>query len=56
MSESTIRHRAEAPKKLSFGIFVVSTSRYNQLKKGEKFSDESGDLIEMLVKQAGHTI
>ncbi|MEM0008062.1 MAG: molybdenum cofactor biosynthesis protein B [Candidatus Bathyarchaeia archaeon] len=56
MSESTRRHRAEAPKKLSFGIFVVSTSRYNQLKKGEKVSDESGDLIERLVKRAGHTV
>ncbi|MEM1563672.1 MAG: molybdenum cofactor biosynthesis protein B [Candidatus Bathyarchaeia archaeon] len=56
MSESTTRHRAEAPKKLNFGIIVVSTSRYNQLKKGEKFSDESGDLIERLIKQAGHTV
>ncbi|MEM3566540.1 MAG: molybdenum cofactor biosynthesis protein B [Candidatus Bathyarchaeia archaeon] len=56
MSESTRRHRAEAPKRLSFGIFVVSTSRYNQLMKGEKISDESGDLIEGLVKHAEHTV
>jgi molybdopterin biosynthesis enzyme MoaB len=32
MSESTRKHRAEAPKKLSFGIVVVSTSRYGMLK------------------------
>ncbi len=56
MSESAIRHKAESPKQLSFGIFVVSTSRYSQLKKGEKFSDESGDLIEKLIKRAGYTI
>ncbi len=56
MSQSTLRHRAEAPKTLSFGIVVVSTSRYNKLKKGEKVRDESGDLIEQLVKGAGHTV
>jgi molybdenum cofactor biosynthesis protein B len=56
MSESTRKHRAEAPKKLSFGIFVVSTSRYNQLKKGEAVKDESGDLIERLVKDSGHKV
>jgi len=56
MSESTRKHKAEAPKRLSFGIFVVSTSRYNQLKKGLRVSDESGDLIERLIKRAGHTL
>jgi molybdenum cofactor biosynthesis protein B len=56
MSESTRRHRDEAPKRLSFGIFVVSTSRYNQLKKGEAVKDESGDLIEQLVKNFGHKV
>ncbi|MCS7115736.1 MAG: molybdenum cofactor biosynthesis protein B [Nitrososphaerota archaeon] len=56
MSESTFRHRAEAPKKLGFGVVVVSTSRYNQLKLGEKISDESGDLIEEMVKNCGYLI
>ncbi len=56
MSESTERHRAEAPKRLSFGIIVVSTSRYNKLKKGEKARDESGDLMEELVRSSGHLI
>ncbi|MGC8998183.1 MAG: MogA/MoaB family molybdenum cofactor biosynthesis protein [Candidatus Bathyarchaeia archaeon] len=56
MSESTLRHRAEAPKKLSFGIVVVSTSRYGMLKKGEKVKDESGDLIEQLIRDAGHSV
>jgi molybdenum cofactor biosynthesis protein B len=56
MSESTRRHRAEAPLRLSFGIFVVSTSRYNHLKRGEAVKDESGDLIEQLVKNSGHKV
>jgi len=56
VSESTEKHKAEAPKKLKFGIFVCSTSRYQQLKKGEKVEDVSGDLIESLLKNAGHTV
>jgi len=56
MSESTLRHKAEAPKKLGFSIIVCSTSRYNQLKRGEKITDESGDLIEKLVKEHGHSV
>jgi molybdenum cofactor biosynthesis protein B len=56
MSESAERHKAEAPKRLSFGIYVCSTSRYNRLKKGEKVRDESGDLIEELVKSSGHLV
>jgi molybdenum cofactor biosynthesis protein B len=55
-SESSKRHRAEAPKTVKFGIFVCSTSRYNQLKKGEKVKDESGDLMEHLIKNSGHTV
>lgn len=56
MSESVRRHKAEAPKKLKFGIFICSTSRYQKLKKGEKFEDVSGDLIESMLKNAGHTV
>ncbi len=56
MSESAKRHKAEAPKKLKFGIFICSTSRYQKLKKGEKVEDVSGDLIESFLKNAGHTI
>jgi molybdenum cofactor biosynthesis protein B len=56
MSESTIRHRAEAPKKLGFGIVVCSTSRYTKLKKGEKVEDESGDLMEEIVRSHGYSV
>jgi molybdenum cofactor biosynthesis protein B len=56
VSESAKKHKAEAPKKLKFGIFVCSTSRYQKMKKGERTEDVSGDLIESFVKNAGYTI
>jgi molybdenum cofactor biosynthesis protein B len=56
MSESTKTHKAEAPKRLRFAIFTCSSSRYQQLRKGEKVQDASGDLIESLLRKDGHTI
>ena len=56
MSESTKRHKAEAPKRLRIGIFTCSTSRYQKMKKGEQAEDVSGDLIEDFLKKAGHTV
>ena len=56
MSETTKKHKAEAPKKLSFGIFMCSTSRYSQIKKGEKAQDPSGDIIESLLRKVRHTV
>jgi molybdenum cofactor biosynthesis protein B len=56
MSESTRRHKAEAPKRLRFAIFICSSSRYQQLRKGKEVQDASGDLIESLLKRDGHAI
>ena len=56
MSESTRKHKAEAPRKVRFAIFICSSSRYQQLKKGQKVQDASGDLIESLLKRDGHTV
>ena len=56
MSESTRKHKAEAPARVKFGIFTCSTSRYLQSQKGEKVEDISGDLIEKLLKNAGHQV
>ena len=56
MSETAKKHKAEAPKKLAFCIFTCSTSRYTQMKKGEKIQDPSGDLIESLLKKAEQTV
>ena len=56
MSESAKKHKAEAPKKLKFGIFICSTSRYQKLKNDEIVEDVSGDLIESFLKNAGYTV
>jgi molybdenum cofactor biosynthesis protein B len=56
VSESSKKHKATAPKQLNFGVFVCSTSRYQQLQNGAKMNDASGDLIEALVKIAGHKV
>ena len=56
MSESSKRHKAAAPTQLNFGVFICSTSRYQQLQNGTKMNDVSGDLIETLVKASGHKV
>jgi molybdenum cofactor biosynthesis protein B len=56
MSETAKKHKAEAPKKLRFGIFICSTSRYAQLKKKGKVQDASGDMVESSLRKAGHTV
>ncbi|MEM2995211.1 MAG: MogA/MoaB family molybdenum cofactor biosynthesis protein [Candidatus Bathyarchaeia archaeon] len=56
MSETSKRHKAEAPKSLRFAIYVCSTSRYRKMEKGEKVDDASGDLIESFLKNAGHVV
>lgn len=56
MSESTKQHKASAPRQLNFAVFVCSTSRYQQLQKGEKITDASGDAIADLLRNAGHNV
>ncbi|MDH7564074.1 MAG: MogA/MoaB family molybdenum cofactor biosynthesis protein [Candidatus Bathyarchaeota archaeon] len=56
MSESIRKHKAEAPRKLGFGVFICSTSRYQKLAQGEKPKDVSGSLIESYLKEAGHKV
>jgi molybdenum cofactor biosynthesis protein B len=56
MSETSVRHKIEAPKALRFEIITVSSSRYKHLEEGKTASDKSGNLIESLLKKAGHTI
>lgn len=56
VSESTKTHKATAPKQLNFAVFVCSTSRYQQVQKGEKIDDVSGDTIGSLLRNAGHRV
>jgi len=56
MSETAREHREGAPKKLRFGIYICSTSRYEQLKRHRKVDDVSGNLIEATLEKAGQTV
>ncbi len=57
MSESSKTHKSKAPKTLTFGIFICSTSRYTQIEAGEKdVSDIGGDTIVELLKNAGQKV
>jgi len=57
MSVTSKQHKAKAAKKLNFGIYICSTSRYNQMEKGEPVaSDVSGDTLVEMLKGAGHNV
>jgi molybdenum cofactor biosynthesis protein B len=56
VSETSKKHKADAPKQLKFAVFVCSTSRYQQLRKGEEIDDVSGDTIVALLSNAGHMV
>lgn len=56
MSESTSTHKAQAPKKLNFAVFICSTSRHLALQKGEAITDASGETIESMLRTAGHAV
>jgi molybdenum cofactor biosynthesis protein B len=56
VSETEKKHKATAPKQLKFAVFVCSTSRYQQLQKGEEIDDVSGETIKALLKNAGHLV
>jgi molybdopterin adenylyltransferase len=56
LSESTKAHKAHAPRKVNFAVFICSTSRYEAMKRGETSTDTSGDAIENLLKTGGHMV
>ncbi len=56
MSNSTKKHKATAPKQVTFAVLVCSTSRYQEMQKGKMTGDVSGDMIEALLTNAGHCV
>jgi molybdenum cofactor biosynthesis protein B len=57
MSESSKAHKARAPKKLNFGIYICSTSRFKLIEQGETaVSDVGGDTLVDLLRNAGHNV
>ena len=55
-SETTRKHKAEAPEKLNFAVIVCSSSRYEEIKSGKKVEDPSGELITRLLEAKGHNV
>jgi len=49
-------HGRDIPSSVHCSLITVSTSRYEGLQKGERLSDESGDLLAKLLKEAGHKV
>jgi molybdopterin adenylyltransferase len=56
MSETSKKHKSEAPARLRFAIFTCSTSRYERSKLKEEIEDISGDLIETALRNVGNMI
>ena len=56
LSKTAKKHKAEAPQKLDFAVFVCSSSRFRDWQKKGTIEDPSGDLILELLETAGHTV
>jgi len=56
MSETSRRHKAEAPASVGFAVIICSSSRYEDLKAIRPVHDPSGDLIVETLRGAGHTV
>ncbi len=50
------QHIARAPSKVSFVLVTVSSSRFRAMTRGEPVDDPSGDLMEELIRGAGHKV
>lgn len=56
MSRTARRHKAEALVQLRFNLFICSTSRYRLQEEKAHASDISGDIIDSMLKNAGHLV
>ncbi len=56
MSDTSRRHKAQAPTNVGFAVVVCSSSRYQNLKARKPVDDPSGDLIVKTLQKAGHTV
>jgi molybdenum cofactor biosynthesis protein B len=49
-------HKHMSPKSVGISIVTCSTSKFAQMKAGEKVDDKSGNIIERLVLREGHRV
>lgn len=51
-----VEHEKRGPSKVNFFIITVSTSRYELMKAGKQYKDESGDLATAKITNSGHSV
>ncbi|WP_291767365.1 MogA/MoaB family molybdenum cofactor biosynthesis protein [Caldivirga sp. UBA161] len=51
-----VEHEKRGPSKVKFFIITVSTSRYELMKAGKQYKDESGDLASAKIINSGHSV
>jgi len=56
LTETSKQHKEKAPRRLSFAIVTISTSRHRDSQAGKAITDESGELIVKTLQDHGHTI
>ncbi len=56
MSETTLKHREAAPKKIRFGILIISSSRYSKFLKNQEVEDETGKLLIKEINKERHVV
>jgi molybdenum cofactor synthesis domain len=56
MSVPRTMHKEAGPKVANFFIITVSTSRYNAKINNQPYTDESGDVAESMLKEAGQRV
>ena len=56
LSETAKKHKAEAPERLGFAVFVCSSSRFREWQRKGRVDDPSGDLIVKLLEEAGQRV
>ena len=56
MSETSAKHKAEAPKTLNYAVITCSTSRYREFAETGKIDDPSGDLIAQILRSNGQRV
>ena len=56
MSRTSKEHKIEAPKDIIFAIIIISSSRFQNILKGERVKDPSGRIIIQTLQNSGYTV
>jgi molybdenum cofactor biosynthesis protein B len=56
MSETSERHKTEAPRSLNWAVLICSTSRFKEFTETGRINDPSGDLVVQMLRDSGHRV